>query len=180
MLILTIGVDSFHLTTTSACSWRESNHYIGSVELNICSQICWLVLSTVMDLCLSNGMNPSCLIHTVYLLDFLCLAQHPVCSTLTLDLLTDSLSHFHNNKDIFVNLDIHDHFNIPKLHYLKHYVNFIKLHGTTNNYNTEYTECLHINLTKDAYWSINWQDKLWCGSNIEKNFGIMLIIFSGG
>ena len=107
-------------------------------------QICQLVLGMVVDLHLPNGMNPShliCAIHAI--LDFLYLAQYPVHSSTTLDLLADSLSHFHKNKDIFVDLGVRVHFNIMKLHYLKHYMDFIKLHGTTDNYNTEYTASTH-------------------------------------
>ena len=116
------------------------------------SQICQLVLGMVVDLCLPNSMNPSCLICAVHaILDFLYLAQYPVHLSTTLDLLTDSLSHFHENKYIFIDLGVREHFNIPKLHYLKYYMDFIKLHGTMDNYNTEYTECLHIDLVKDAY-----------------------------
>ena len=114
----------------------------------------------VMDLRLPNGMNPSCLIHAIHaLLNFLYMAQYPVHSTTTLDLLTDSLSHFHDNKDIFVDLGVHDHFNIPNLYYLKHYADFKKLHGTMDNYNTKYTEHLHIDLAKDTYQLTNWKDK---------------------
>ena len=106
----------------------------------------------VVDLHLPNGMNPSHLIDAVHtLLHFLYLAQYPVHSTTTLDLLTDSLSHFNDNKDICVDLGVHDHFNIPNLYYLKHYPDFMKLHGITDNYNTKYTEHLHIDLPKDAY-----------------------------
>ena len=105
-------------------------------------------------------MNHSRLICAVCaILDLLYLAQYPVHSSTTLDHLADSLSHFHENKDIFVNLSVREHFNIPKLHYLKHYIYFIKLHGTMDNYNTEYTEHLHIDLVKDAYRSTNRKDE---------------------
>ena len=43
--------------------------------------------------------------------------------------------------------------------HLKHYMDFIKLYGTTDNYSTEYTECLHIGFTKDAYHTTNKQDE---------------------
>ena len=105
-------------------------------------------------------MNSSHLVHAVHtLLDFLYLAQYPVHSSSTLNLLTDFLSQFHDNKHIFVDLDIQEHFNILKLHFLMHYVDFIKLHGTTDNYSSEYTEHLHIDLAKDAFCSTNKKDK---------------------
>ena len=43
------------------------------------------------------------------------------------------------------------HFNFPKLHSLPHYLESIRLLWTTDNYNTEATEHLHIDLAKDAY-----------------------------
>ncbi|KAF9778022.1 hypothetical protein BJ322DRAFT_1102226 [Thelephora terrestris] len=62
----------------------------------------------------------------------------------TLQLLHQSLRNFHANKHIFVELGIREDFNLPKLHSLVHYVESIELFGTTDNYNTEYTERLHI------------------------------------
>lgn len=60
---------------------------------------------------------------------------------------------------IFVELGVRDDFNLPKLHSCAHYIMYIKLFGTTDNYNTEYTERLHIDLAKDAYRSINFKDE---------------------
>ena len=57
-------------------------------------------------------------------------------------------------------MDIQKHFNnIPKLHFLCHYLLSITLFGTTNNYNTEYTERLHIDLAKDTYRATNHVDE---------------------
>ncbi|KAJ7833407.1 hypothetical protein B0H13DRAFT_2370459 [Mycena leptocephala] len=50
-------------------------------------------------------------------------------------------------------------FNLPKLYNCSHYPTYIKLFGTTDNYNTEYTERLHIDLAKDAYRSTNFKDE---------------------
>jgi hypothetical protein len=93
------------------------------------------------------------------MLDFLCLAKYPVHTDETLDLLDDALGRFHNNKDIFIDLGVRANFNIPKLHFSGHYRYFIELFGTTDNYNTEYTERLHIDLAKDAYRSTNFKDE---------------------
>jgi hypothetical protein len=71
----------------------------------------------------------------------------------------DALARFHADKDIFIELGVHSHFNIPKLHFAIHYVHLIKLFGTTDNFNTEYTEHLHIDLAKDAYAATNRKDK---------------------
>ncbi|KAG1894665.1 uncharacterized protein F5891DRAFT_1254818 [Suillus fuscotomentosus] len=43
--------------------------------------------------------------------------------------------------------------------YPSHYAHMIRMYGTTDNYNTEYTERLHIDLAKDAYRSTNHKNK---------------------
>jgi len=77
----------------------------------------------------------------------------------TLEVLEDALNQFHQNKYIFIDLGIHDNFNIPKLHFAMHYARLIKLYGMMDNFNTEYMEWLHIDLTKDAYAATNFKDK---------------------
>ena len=42
---------------------------------------------------------------------------------------------------------------------MQHYVEAIRNYGTTDNYNTEYTERLHIDLAKDAYNTTNFKDE---------------------
>ena len=93
------------------------------------------------------------------LLDFLYLAQLPSQTTDTTTRLKDSLDTFHRNKDVFVDLGVQDHFNVPKIHSLLHYSSSIHLFGTTDNYNTEQMERLHIDLTKDAYRATNHKDE---------------------
>jgi hypothetical protein len=58
-----------------------------------------------------------------------------------------------------MDLGIRSDFNIPKIHALQHYVPSIKLFGTTDNYNTEYSERLHIDFAKDAYRATNRKDE---------------------
>ena len=94
------------------------------------------------------------------LLDFLYLAQLRSHTTDTLRRLEDSLSHFHENKAVFTDLGIWQHFNFPKIHSLLHYGSSITLFGTTDNYNTEQTERLHIDFTKAAYRATNHKDEL--------------------
>jgi hypothetical protein len=94
------------------------------------------------------------------MLDTLHFAQYPLHSKETLSLFEDSLQRFDENKQIFVDLGIRNNFNINKLHFLRrHYIPAIKLYGTTDNYNTEYTERLHIDLVKDAYRATNRKTK---------------------
>jgi hypothetical protein len=76
-----------------------------------------------------------------------------------LSLLDKVLSLFHDNKQIFIDLGIQNNFNLPKLHATQHYASMIWLYGTTDNYNTEYTEHLHIDLAKDVYRATNHKDE---------------------
>jgi hypothetical protein len=87
------------------------------------------------------------------------LAQYPVYTTVTLQNLNDALQWFHNNKEIFIDLGIYTTFNLPKLHFSSHYIYLITLFDTTDNYNTEYTKWLHIDLAKNVYRATNHRDK---------------------
>ena len=71
----------------------------------------------------------------------------------------ESLRQFHSNKDVFIDVGVREHFNSPKIHSLLHYGSSIILFGTTDNYNTEQTERLHINFTKNAYRATNRKDE---------------------
>ena len=122
--------------------------------------MCCILLSLIIDLPLPSRVAPSWIIRAVCaLLDFLYLAQLPSHTTASLLCLEDSLAHFHQNKDVFVDLGIHKHFNFPKIHSLVHYQLSITLFGTTDNYNTEQTEQLHIDFTKDVYRATNRKDE---------------------
>lgn len=119
-----------------------------------------ILLGLVIDTPLPGGLSNVRLIRAVRaLLDFLYLAQYPVHTDESLELLEDALARFHDNKAIFVDLGIRDAFNLPKLHFARHYVHYIKLYGTLDNFNTEYTERLHIDLAKDAYAATNRKDE---------------------
>ncbi|KAF8810733.1 hypothetical protein BYT27DRAFT_7253430 [Phlegmacium glaucopus] len=123
-------------------------------------QMSRILMGLVLDAPLPGGLSNARLVRAVRaLLDFLYLAQYLVHTDETLQLLEDSLRRFHDNKSIFVDLDIRDAFNIPKLHSARHYVEYIKLYGTLDNFNTEYTERLHIDLAKDAYAATNHKDE---------------------
>src|SRR6266851_5014626 len=119
-------------------------------------RMCAIILSVIVDLPLPGGLNSLRLVKAVHtMLDFLYLAQYTSHTNETLCQLQDSLSEFHNNKLIFVDLGIREHFNIPKLHSLSHYESSIWLFGMMDNYNTEQSEHLHIDLAKDAYHATN-------------------------
>jgi len=104
-------------------------------------QMCRIILGLVIDIPLAGGASNVRLIQAVQaVLDFVYLAQYPVHTDETLETLEDALAHFHEAKDIFIDLGIRDSYNIPKLHFMQHYMMFIWLYGTTDNFNTAYTE----------------------------------------
>lgn len=124
------------------------------------NQICRFLLGIIIDLRLPGDLSSARLLRAVRAtLDFLYIAQFPIHSSETLHSLNEALRHFHDNKAIFVELGVRENFNIPKLHSFKHYVTSIKLFGTTDNYDTQYTERLHIDLTKDAHRATNMKDE---------------------
>ncbi|KAL0572117.1 hypothetical protein V5O48_009844 [Marasmius crinis-equi] len=94
------------------------------------------------------------------MLDFVYLAQYPLHTSDSLQLLEEALTRFHDHKDVFVELGACSGFRIPKLHGCQHYSRHFMNFGTADNYNTEYTERLHIDLAKDAYRSTNRRDEL--------------------
>ncbi|KAI0825391.1 hypothetical protein BC628DRAFT_1320379 [Trametes gibbosa] len=124
-------------------------------------QMSRFLLGIIMDMPLPGGraVADRLLRATRGLLDFLYIAQYPSHTDTTLVALENALAAFHDNRDVFVTLGARSAFNIPKLHFLMHYVRFIKLFGTTDNYNTEATERLHIDFAKDAYRATNHKDE---------------------
>ena len=59
---------------------------------------------------------------------------------------------------MFVNLGCRDHFNIPKLHSLRHYVESIRNLDTLDGLNIEHSKRLHIDYAKKAYVASSWKD----------------------
>ncbi len=158
------------IAVDTRCRSLPPNHHITTFTKVISSlsrvtglehkNMCRILLGLIVDHPLPSRQAPLRLVRTVRaLLDFLYLAQLPSQTTDTLHRLEDSLASFHDNKSIFVDLGIRDHFNIPKIHSLVHYSSSIALFGTTDNYNTEQTERLHIDFTKDAYRATNHKDE---------------------
>ncbi|KAJ7916444.1 hypothetical protein B0H13DRAFT_2231653 [Mycena leptocephala] len=123
-------------------------------------QISRFLLGLIIDIRLPVNLSPSRLIAAVRaILDYVYLAQYPMHTSETLGHFSNALQRFHDNKSIFVDLGVRTDFNLPKLHSCSHYIMYIKLFGTTDNYNTEYTERLHIDLAKDAFRSTDFKDE---------------------
>ncbi|KAJ7760106.1 Zn-finger domain-containing protein [Mycena maculata] len=92
------------------------------------------------------------------LIDFIYYAQLQSHTARTLGALQAALDKFHANKQVFVDLKIREHFNIPKFHALQHYVDAIRRLGSADGYNTESPERLHIDFAKKAYRASNRRD----------------------
>ncbi|KAJ7816576.1 hypothetical protein B0H14DRAFT_3111685 [Mycena olivaceomarginata] len=115
-------------------------------------QISRFILALIIDVQLPDNISTAPLLAAVRgILDFVHLAQYPMHTSETLAHLENALQRFHDNKSIFVTLEVREEFNLPKLHSCRHYVMYIKLF--------EYTERLHIDLAKDAYRSTNFKDE---------------------
>jgi hypothetical protein len=93
------------------------------------------------------------------IMDFMYRAHMPELSDSDLDLLERDLAEFHDLKDVFVKaevVDAEDDFHgIPKIHMLGHYVRSIRELGTTDGYNTEAPERLHIDYVKEGWRASN-------------------------
>ncbi|KAH9083700.1 hypothetical protein EDB83DRAFT_2282415 [Lactarius deliciosus] len=121
-----------------------------------------IILSVVVDIPLPSSQSSArfkltCTVRA--LLDFIYLSQYPAHTTESLKAMDAALCRFHENKDIFIELGVREHFNIPTLHSLLHYTRSISLFGAADNYNTEHSERLHIDLTKNAYRATNFKDE---------------------
>jgi hypothetical protein len=92
------------------------------------------------------------------LIDFIYYAQFQSHTSKSLDALENCLKTFHQHKDILIKLGVREHFNIPKLHAILHYINAIRALGSTDGYNSESPERLHIEFAKEGYRASNKRD----------------------
>jgi len=90
--------------------------------------------------------------------DFIAYARFEVHTENSLERMDKAWSAIHENKTIFVELDIRENFNIPKLHSIIHYISAIRSHGTLDGYNTESPERLHIDFAKLPFRASNRRD----------------------
>ncbi|KAJ7456365.1 hypothetical protein B0H11DRAFT_2321662 [Mycena galericulata] len=104
---------------------------------------------------LANATDPAVQLSVRGLMDFIFYAHFETHCDISLAEMDTAWSAFHAHKQIFIDLDIRTHFNISKIHKLKHYVDSIRSRGTTDGFNTEGTERLHIDLAKVGYNASN-------------------------
>ncbi|KAJ3978234.1 hypothetical protein F5890DRAFT_1390304, partial [Lentinula detonsa] len=87
--------------------------------------------------------------------DFMFYAHFEVHTDHSLAAMDTAWSTFHDRKDVFLELGLRTHFNISKLHNVSHYLESIRSRGTNDNFNTEFSERLHIDLSKNGYRASN-------------------------
>lgn len=107
---------------------------------------------------LTGAVQPAVIRTAAAAMDFIYYAQLHIHTSKTLAGLDNALKTFHDNKDIFIREGIREHFNIPKLHQMMHYVAAIKSRGSADGYNSESPERLHIDYAKEAYRASNKRD----------------------
>ncbi|KAG2744660.1 hypothetical protein P692DRAFT_201841452 [Suillus brevipes Sb2] len=78
------------------------------------------------------------------ILDFCYYAQLHTHTSKSLDGPKNALTVFHAHKDVLKELEVRNHFSIPKLHQLCHYVDSIKLFGAADGFNNELPERLEL------------------------------------
>lgn len=105
--------------------------------------------------CIQDKLSPSGKRAVKGLLDFIYLAQYPTHDNHTLGYLKEALDLFHKHKDYFIKINTRKDLNLPKLHSLLHYNKSIQLFGTTDNFNTEMFEHLHIDFSKQGWRATN-------------------------
>jgi hypothetical protein len=108
---------------------------------------------------MSGCKHPEAVSAARCVMDFMYRAHMPELSDNDLDLLERDLAGFHDLKDVFVRAEVvddEDRFHgIPKIHMLSHYVRSIREFGTTDGYNTEGPERLHIDYVKEGWRASN-------------------------
>ncbi|KAI0668004.1 hypothetical protein C8Q78DRAFT_1071683 [Trametes maxima] len=90
-------------------------------------------------------------------LDFIYYTHFEMHTDETLNGLHRAWRGYHEYKDVFVELEIREHFNFPKGHSTEHYELSIRTVGTADGYSTEHPERLHIDFAKLAYGASNKQ-----------------------
>jgi hypothetical protein len=109
--------------------------------------------------CLVGSLPKIALQAITAVLDFIYIAQYPAQDSITLGYLDEALERFHKYRHYFVDVGIREDFNIPKFHSLLHYADSIRAFGTTDNYNTEMFERLHIDFATKGWRASNLRDE---------------------
>ncbi|KAJ7718055.1 hypothetical protein B0H16DRAFT_1678191 [Mycena metata] len=106
---------------------------------------------------LANATDPAVQRAVAGVIDFIYYAHFETHCDESLAKLDAAWAAFHANKQVFIDapLKIRKHFDINKVHKMKHYVDSIRWKGTADGFNTENTERLHIDIAKAGYKATN-------------------------
>ncbi|KAJ7882102.1 hypothetical protein B0H13DRAFT_1515787, partial [Mycena leptocephala] len=105
---------------------------------------------------IAAGAHPEMVKAARGLIDFAYFASLQSRTSETLLSLRNTLDTFHAHKKIFIEPGgCKEYFNIPKIHALDHCEPLIRLFGSTDGFNTESPERLHIDYAKNAYRASN-------------------------
>ncbi|KIY48149.1 hypothetical protein FISHEDRAFT_43836 [Fistulina hepatica ATCC 64428] len=115
-------------------------------------------IAHVLLACLVGKVPKRALVAIRSLLDFTYLSQYASHDEVTLGYLKDVLNVYYEHMDAFITYGCRKHLNIPKFHSLRHYLDSIPHMGTTDNYNTEMFERLHIDFAKKGWRASNHRD----------------------
>ncbi|KIY60855.1 hypothetical protein CYLTODRAFT_363630 [Cylindrobasidium torrendii FP15055 ss-10] len=116
-------------------------------------------MGKILLVCIVDRMSKKAVTAVRAILDFIHLAQYRTHDDETLGYMEAALQRWRDNKDYFISVKIRDHFCIPKFHSLVHYVKMIRYFGTTDNFNTEMFERLHIEFAKKGWRASNHRDE---------------------
>ena len=107
---------------------------------------------------LVGAVQPAVLKSATAVINFIYSAQFQVHTSESLEAMAKFLRDFHENKEVFIRAGIRQHFNIPKVHSMVHYIEAIKSRGSADGFNSESPERLHIDFAKEGYRASNKKD----------------------
>ncbi|KAI9460078.1 hypothetical protein F5148DRAFT_1276771 [Russula earlei] len=107
---------------------------------------------------ISGSVDPRVVLVAQALLDFITYAGYRRHTTKTLLCIEQALEVFHSHKRVLIDLGVCEHFNIPKVYSMQHYVAGIKRLGSADGFNMESSERLHIDYAKRAFKASNHRD----------------------
>ncbi|KAF8582511.1 hypothetical protein K439DRAFT_1618211 [Ramaria rubella] len=142
-----------HLPPAHAlCHFKDGITHLTHVSGTEHKQMCKQILGCIIGVVPVEVVKATCA-----LLDFVYLAQCKNHSQETFKFLQHALNEFHRYKAVFLKVGARsaNNMNLPKLKLLQHYVCSINLFRTTDNYNMEAAECLHIDYAKDTFQATN-------------------------
>ena len=127
------------------------------------------------------------MVHCVHaFLDFCYLIHCDFHDTKSLEATQEALDHFHEHRNVFIEVGLCNNFNLPRQHSLRHYVHLIREYGSPNGICSLITEIKYIKAVKEPWRrSSKWEamcqmlvmnqrmDKLTASCTIFKSHGML-------